>query len=455
MNNFKLELVKTKLLFFLLIVTATYAQQTKTVIFDDILFFDGYAPTVNEPVPNDVIRHRNDLYAKKLSAQQLAAFGDEITINVNIKAACDNYDRIGNVNLALVPKGQVTYTLDAADLVRIELGRYITPFMNKNKTPNTVPYSYDLNHISRIFKDQATLAKYDIWVELELFGVPYSAHTQIPGCAGRNDVFYGSVEVVSNVVADPQKVDDLVLVPLLIKHDLNNYQVGASDAIGLSKKTINFELDNTIYNAKLFLITSNHGAGKGGEEYVRREHYVYFDQSLKLQYKPGGLSCEPFRKYNTQPNGIYQNAPQSDQFWASWNNWCPGNSIPIRIIDLGTLAAGTHTVVLDVPEAQFAGGDGKIPVSLYIQAHNKPYTVSVEEVYTADNIQLFPNPTTDIVTIRSDHEITSVEIWDLTGKKVGFIRDKVIDLTTYAAGIYIIKVTSASGNQSKHKVIKN
>lgn len=189
MNNFKFKLVKTKLLFFLLIVTATYAQQTKTVIFDDILFYDGYAATVNEPVPNDVIRHRNDLYAKKLSAQQLAAFGDEITINVNVKAACDNYDRIGNVNLALVPKGQVTYKLDAADVVRIELGRYITPFMNKNKTPNTVPYSYELNHISRIFKDQATLAKYDIWIELELFGVPYSAHTQIAGCAGRNDVF--------------------------------------------------------------------------------------------------------------------------------------------------------------------------------------------------------------------------------------------------------------------------
>ncbi len=446
--------MKAILLFFILIFSATYAQQTKTVIFDDILFYDGYAPTVTQPVPNDVIRHRNDLYSKKLSAQQLAAFGDEITINVNIKAACDNYDRIGNVNLALVPKGQITYMLDDVDVVRIELGRYITPFMNKNKTPNVVPYSYDLNHISRIFKDQTTLAKYDIWIELELFGVPYSAHTQIAGCAGRNDVFYGSVEIVSNVVVNAEKVDDLVLLPLLIKHDLNNYQAGASDGIGLSKKTITFELDNTIYNAKLFLITSSHGAGNGGEEYVRREHYLYFDQNLKLQYKPGGLSCEPFRKYNTQPNGIYKNSPQTDQFWASWNNWCPGNSIPTRTIDLGTLAAGTHTVVLDVPEAQFIGSDGKIPVSLYIQAHNKPYTASVEAVLIADNLRLFPNPTTNLVTIISDHEISSIEIWDLAGKKLGTGKGKAIDLSTYSAGTYIIKITSQSGNQTQHKVIK-
>jgi len=86
-----------------------FAQTTSLTVFDQILFYDGYAGIVNQPVPAGVIRHRNDLYAKKLTASQLLSFGDTMTLNVSIKADCDNYDRIGNVNLAFVPKDAVTY----------------------------------------------------------------------------------------------------------------------------------------------------------------------------------------------------------------------------------------------------------------------------------------------------------------------------------------------------------
>ena len=85
--------------------------QVSVTVFDEILFYDGYAATVDlatHPVPDGVIRHRNDLYAKKLTSDQLDAFGNTLTMNVTIKAACDNYDRIGNVNLALVPIGSPT-----------------------------------------------------------------------------------------------------------------------------------------------------------------------------------------------------------------------------------------------------------------------------------------------------------------------------------------------------------
>ena len=33
-------------------------------------------------------------------------------------------------------------------------------------------------------------------------------------------------------------------------------------------------------DAKLYVITSNHGANSGGEEYNRRNHYIYFEFAL-------------------------------------------------------------------------------------------------------------------------------------------------------------------------------
>ena len=59
-------------------------------------------------------------------------------------AACDNYDRIGNVHLAMVPKGADTYVPGEVD--RIEVARFITPFMHMLKHPMTVPYEWAEKH---------------------------------------------------------------------------------------------------------------------------------------------------------------------------------------------------------------------------------------------------------------------------------------------------------------------
>ena len=143
---------------------------------------------------------------------------------------------------------------------------------------------------------------------------------------------------------------------------------GASDSVGLTRKTIEITLDEDAVDAQLVLITSNHGANAGGEEYIRRDHFVYLDGELALQYKPGRESCEPFRMYNTQGNGIYGTSPMTDEEWQSFSNWCPGDVIDTRVIPWGPVDAGTHEFVIDVPDAQFVGGQGDFPFSLYLQA---------------------------------------------------------------------------------------
>ncbi|MGK4566105.1 PNGase F N-terminal domain-containing protein [Flavobacterium sp. 3HN19-14] len=168
-------------------------------IFDNVLFYDGYAALVDAPTAPDVIRLRNDLFTKKLTPEVLAQIQSTLTLSISISAACDNYDRIGNVNIALVPKGDTSY--DPATTSRIELGRFITPFMNKNVPPNLVPYTFTTDNVAKILKDTYLNNIYDFWVEFELFGVPYAAQTQISGCTGRNDVFYGTLNFITDALA--------------------------------------------------------------------------------------------------------------------------------------------------------------------------------------------------------------------------------------------------------------
>lgn len=333
-------------------------------IFDKVVFYDGYANVVTEPTAKGALRLRNDLVTHKLSDDELNAIQNTLRVQVVIGALCDNYDRIGSVALALVPKGRSTYV--AEDVERIEVGRYITPFMNRNQKPDEVTYRFTADNLVPVLHNAQLRAQFDLWFELELFGVPYSANKEVAGCANRNDVFNGRVTLESDSNVAAATFDELT--PLAYKKPFNNYQQGASDTLGKTRKTVEFVLDTDTVNTQLVLITSNHGANSGGEEYSRRDHFAYVDDKLQLMYKPGRKSCEPFRMYNTQANGIYGPSPQSDAKWQSFSNWCPGDVIDTRIIPLGPLRAGRHKFVLDVPDAQFAGADGNFPFSLYVQS---------------------------------------------------------------------------------------
>ena len=187
-----------KLLFFvfLLVPLTMAAEDNDTVkfkLFDAVTFYDGYLYSKNpDSLVNDgVLRHSTSLYAVPLNDSILNNIGDSVWLKVYVQACCDNYDRIGNINLAFVPKGSTTYIADSVS--RIELGRFITPFMDKNKKPDTVPYAYRVDYLSQILRDDSIRSKYDLWMEFELFGVPYAANQEITGCAGRSDVFKGTL----------------------------------------------------------------------------------------------------------------------------------------------------------------------------------------------------------------------------------------------------------------------
>lgn len=336
---------------------------TEVTIFNEVVFYDGYAATVNQPTPAGAIRKNNASYVTKLTPTQIASLSNKLKLKVTIGALCDNYDRIGGVFVNMVDKG-VAFT-EANVAKRLEVGRFITPFMNKNKNPSEVDYVFETDNLALLFNDPAISSMYDFWIELNVFGVPYAANTEVAGCGGRNDVFEGTLKFIST--DESYDHTNQLFVPIVTYTELKKYDASGTDIVGQTVRTYNFNVASSITNAKLYVITSNHGANANGEEYNRRKHFIYFDNALVDTYIPGGKSCEPYRVYNTQGNGIYGSSPRSLATWLSFNNWCPGDIIPIRAYDLPNLNQGNHSFKIEVPDAVFPNNEGYFPVSVYIQ----------------------------------------------------------------------------------------
>ena len=69
-------------------------------------------------------------------------------------------------------------------------------------------------------------------------------------------------------------------------------------------------------------------------------------------------------------------------------------------------------------------------------------------------VSIYPNPTTDYLNVSSASKISSVEVFDISGKKVRVeLADNKVDVQNLVKGSYVIKITDASGTTSQ-KFIK-
>lgn len=443
--------------FALTFVGLNATAQTTVSLYEDAVFYSMYEGTVSQPLPPGAQRNNNTSYGIKLTDEQIASFGGSLTMNVRAASLCDNYDRIGNVNLAFVPKGATSYVYNQVD--RIEIGRFITPFMVPDGTTE-VPYTYDVSNLVDLFHDPVLSSAYDFWVELEIYGYQGSptqggaAHDYPSICSTRNDVYRGSLEFVSEGDYTPK---DLYFKKLSFKYELKDYTLEGTDVLGQTVKSIGFNTDRNVTGAKYYFINSNHGSGTNGEEYVRRQHNIYLDDVLKLQYTPGGVSCVPYRQYNTQSNCIYINcstgAYRADTAAAwSWNNWCPGSAIPTRVINLGDLAAGDHTYKITVPQAVFYNNDGYFPMSVYVMG---TYATAGTDSFNKAAVTLTPNPVNNIATLNTNGEpVTAFTVVNALGQQVLSGAGNTVDMSALQSGIYVVKATVASGTASTIKVVK-
>lgn len=74
-----------------------------------------------------------------------------------------------------------------------------------------------------------------------------------------------------------------------------------------------------------------------------------------------------------------------------------------------------------------------------------------------DQIRVYPNPTSGLVALRGNLEGHSVQVFDLTGKRVPreISGNKTIDLSQLPNGLYMVRVVNeANGTSEVHKILK-
>ena len=90
-------------------------------------------------------------------------------------------------------------------------------------------------------------------------------------------------------------------------------------------------------------------------------------------------------------------------------------------------------------------------------------TITVEPALGVDekfarNVQMYPNPVSDALTIASLYQLKSYEIHDVYGKKVGWGQGEgnftVLSTSYLNAGVYFLTATSEEGLQTTKKIIK-
>jgi len=147
---------------------------------------------------------------------------------------------------------------------------------------------------------------------------------------------------------------------------------------------------------------------------------------------------------------------QSNRTWtitnpASWVTISPMSGTNNAVLSVNILANST-TSVRSVDVLISAGA---IIKELHIK---QDASVGINDVNMLNNIRIYPNPTTGIVTISSNQAIASIDVFDVTGKLVynkTNIKQNItsLNLSNLSNGIYFIHAQTENGGVSKSKVV--
>ena len=71
-----------------------------------------------------------------------------------------------------------------------------------------------------------------------------------------------------------------------------------------------------------------------------------------------------------------------------------------------------------------------------------------------NNISIYPNPAKDVVFVKSEKQITKIELYDFSGKKLKESTSKEMNISSLQRGNYFIKITDKEGNTQTKNLIK-
>lgn len=173
--------------------------------------------------------------------------------------------------------------------------------------------------------------------------------------------------------------------------------------------------------------------------------------------------------FMTNPNGPAPQVVSTDKFkilitsdngstWQELKNWDNPNM---------TISNSRNKITIDISvyknnnvKFAFYASDGP---TFVVEADYRIYVDNFkvqkkQQMAVSDNhnstLEIFPNPTTDKVSIKTDKTIKSMELYDFTGKKLHTVNSREMDLSKNTKGIYLLKVIFTDSTTSTQKVVK-
>ena len=296
--------------------------------------------------------------------------GTRTHIELTLRSAGDPWDKSGTV--FVLREEDVPAYLEAAKEddrvasapVPVELLRFITPFGvgHFNDRPRVdsikpvyipswaeeVVWQADITHLQDWMGPRAWLGVYiDTWSDLG-----QTLHLNLRSTPPPFPL------------QDPYTLPQVCVLPLALTTKL---LPGARDATFFPDRplSVTFDLPEGAEEAALFATLTGHGGHEGGDEFTPQESRVTLDGTEIDRFIPWREDCAAFRRFNPA-SGVWSipypsNPPGATERIASSDyprsGWCPGSWVAPRILELGTLTPGTHTLQWAIPTAQRATDD--------------------------------------------------------------------------------------------------
>lgn len=184
------------------------------------------------------------------------------------------------------------------------------------------------------------------------------------------------------------------------------------------------------------------------------------DPTVSYFGSSGSLAIDSVVKYwrvndNCNPTPVFSNVPNINT-----SDGCTAEHYVYNSGDMGStvefykIIGGGHTwpgspFIIGVTNQDFNASE---KIWLFFRKYKLNQFVGISELPNANKINLFPNPATSIITIDGEN-ISSVTIYDVNGKLVLETKQKQMDVSALAKGVYSVVVIS-NNNKNVKKLVK-
>jgi GLPGLI family protein len=226
----------------------------------------------------------------------------------------------------------------------LELMRFFTPFgikqyntiKLKNKTwQDSVYYRQDISELVSMMSGK------EVWIGANVANYDKGGHKI-------------SVNLTIHPEDEPSGDNTNFVLPLF---DTNNVMEMAGQEYATMFNSdkgleVSFTLKSDLKNVRLRYITTGHGGWENGDEFLPKKNTIFLDGKETYSFVPWRTDCGSYRSYNPA-SGNFNNGLSSSDY--SRSNWCPGMTTNPVYIDLGSLAAGNHTIQIKIPQGEPEG----------------------------------------------------------------------------------------------------